>query len=128
MGENSIALPRMVVWLNDKLRVVRSESNVPGLGRMTLYRTAARWPRRKALRRALMADLGLKSLVPLNRTIERPHAVNEIVYRITVKDDDDPTTTFTRDARQKVNVNGNSFDLRVRPKSSKGARRTTPAK
>ena len=116
VGENSIALPRMVVWLNDKLRVVRSESNVPGLGRMTLYRTSRILAEKEGVAPALMADLGLKSLVPLNRAIERPHAVNEIVYRITVKDDDDPTTTFTRDARQKVeNVNGNTFDLRVRP-------------
>jgi Transglutaminase-like superfamily len=116
VGENTIALPRMVVWLDDKLRVVRSESNVPGLGRMTLYRTTRTLAEKEGVAPALMADLGLKSLIPLNRIIEKPHQASEIVYRITVKDDDDPTTTFARDGRQKVeNVNGNTFDLRVRP-------------
>jgi hypothetical protein len=116
VGENNIALPRLILWLNEKLRTVRSESNVPGLGRMTLYRTTRTLAEKEGAAPALMADLGLKSLVPLNRAIERPHEAREIVYRITVKDDDDPTTTFSRDGRQSVeNVQGNTFDLRVRP-------------
>jgi transglutaminase-like putative cysteine protease len=114
VGENSIALPRLAVWLDDKLRVVRQESTVP-LGRMTLYRTPRTLAEKEGVAPALMADLGLKSFIPLNRAVEHPHEVREIVYRITVKDDDDPTTTFARDGRQKVeNVNGNTFDLRVR--------------
>ncbi len=116
VGENTIALPRLVMWLDDKLLAVRSESNVPGLGRMTLYRTTRTLAEKEGAAPALMADLGLKSLIPLNRAIDRPHQAREIVYRITVKDDDDPTTTFARDGRQTVeNVQGNTFDLRVRP-------------
>src|SRR5262249_36135856 len=39
-----------------------------------------------------------------------------VVYRITVQGDDDPATTFARDARQQVrNVKGGSFELVVRP-------------
>ncbi len=105
----------MIIWLDDKWLAVRSESNVPGLGRMTLYRTTRAVAEKEGAAPALMADLGLKSLIPLNQAIDRPHEAREIVYRITIKDDDDPTTTFTQDARQKVeNVQGNTFDLRVR--------------
>jgi hypothetical protein len=115
VGDKSFPLPRMVVWLDDKLLAVRSESDVPGLGRMTLYRTTRAVAEKEGAAPALMADLGLKSLIPLNRAIERPHEASEIVYRITFKEDDDPTTTFAQDARQKVeNVQGNTFDLRVR--------------
>jgi transglutaminase-like putative cysteine protease len=104
------------MWLDDKLRVVRSETDAPGLGRMTLYRTTRALAEKEGAAPALMADLGLKSLIPLNRAIPRPHQASEILYRITVKDDDDPATIFTRDGRQQVeNINGNTFDLRVRP-------------
>lgn len=116
VGEHSIALPKMLLWLDDKRLVVRSESNVPGLGRMTLYRTSRTLAEKEGAAPALLADLGLKSFIPLDRIIERPHEASEIVYRIAVKDDDDPTTTFARDKRQSVeNVNGSTFDLRIRP-------------
>jgi hypothetical protein len=115
VGGNAIPLPRLVVWLDDKLRMVRSESDMPGMGRMTLYRTTRALAQKEGVAPALMADLGLRSLIPLDRAIARPHKVGEIVYRITVKDDDEPTTTFACDGRQTVeNVQGNTFDLRVR--------------
>lgn len=114
VGENAIALPRLVIWLDEKRQVVRQESNTP-LGLMTLYRTPRTLAEKEGVAPALMADFGLNSRIRLNRAIEHPYEAHEIVYRITVKDDDDPTTTFARDSRQKVeNVNGNTFDLRVR--------------
>jgi hypothetical protein len=116
VGETVIPLPRLTMWLDDKLCVVRSETDAPGLGHLTLYRTTRTVAEKEGAAPALMADLGLKSLIPLNRAIDRPHQAREIVYRITVKDDDDAKTTFARDARQKVeNVHGNTFDLHVRP-------------
>jgi hypothetical protein len=114
IGENTIALPRLIVWLDDKRQVVRQESNTP-LGLMTLYRTSRTLAEKEGVAPALMADFGLSSRIRLNRAIEHPNKTPEIVYRITVKDDDDPTTIFARDRRQKVeNVHGNTFDLRVR--------------
>jgi transglutaminase-like putative cysteine protease len=114
-GENTIALPRLTVWLDDKLRTVCSESDAPGLGRMSTYRTTRTLAEKEGAAPALMSDLGLNSIVRLNRAIERPHQAREIVYRITIKDDDDAKTTFTRDARQTVeNVHDNTFDLRIR--------------
>lgn len=114
IGENSIALPRLVVWLDDKRQVVRQESDTP-LGRMTLYRTPRTLAEKEGAAPQLMADFGLNSRIRLNRAIEDPYESREVVYRITVKDDDEPATTFARDKRQSVeNAHGNTFDLRVR--------------
>lgn len=115
-GDNTIALPRLTVWLDDKRREVCSESDTPGLGRMNTYRTTRTLAEKEGAAPALLADLGKNSFIRLNRAIERPEQADEIVYRITIKDDDDAATTFARDARQKVeNVHGNTFDLRIRP-------------
>jgi hypothetical protein len=114
IGENEMRLPRLIVWLDDKLQVVRQESDVPGLGRMTSYRTTRELAEKEGVAPALLADLGLKTLVPLDRRIPNAHEAGEVVYRITVKDDDDPGTLFTRDARQKIeNIKDNTFELRV---------------
>jgi hypothetical protein len=116
VDDKNYQLPPLIVWLDDNRRVVRSESKVPGLGGMTLYRTTRAIAEKEGAAPAQMADLGLNSLISLNREIDKPHEAREVVYRITVKDDDEPTTTFVRDARQKIeNVKGNTFDLRVRP-------------
>ncbi len=110
----TIALPRLTLWLDEKLQAVRQESNTP-LGHMTLYRTSRVLAEQEGVAPELMADFGLNSRIRLNRAIENPFSAREIVYRITVKDDDDPTTVFARDKRQSVeNANGNTFDLRVR--------------
>jgi hypothetical protein len=116
IGNTAVPLPLLIVWLDDKMQRVRSESEIPALGRITLYRTSRAVAEKEGAAPALMTDFGLKTIVPLSRVIERPHEAEEIVYRITVKEDDDAKTTFARDARQKVeNVHGNTFDLRVRP-------------
>jgi hypothetical protein len=109
-----ISLPRLTVWLDEKLQPVRQESNTP-LGRMTLYRTLRPLAQKEGAAPELMADFGLNSRIRLDRAIANPFEAREIVYRITVKDDDDPTTTFAHDKRQTVeNIHGNRFDLRVR--------------
>lgn len=116
IGGAAQQLPTLVVWLDEQRRRVRSESELPGLGHLVLYRTTRAVAEKEGAAPALMADLGLKSLIRLNRAIDRPNLAREIVYRITVKGDDDAKTTFARDARQKVeNVHGNTFDLRIRP-------------
>jgi transglutaminase-like putative cysteine protease len=115
-GEDVIPLPKLTVWLDDKRRVAVSESEMPGLGRMTTYRTTRTLAEKEGAAPEQMADLGKNSFIRLNRAIENPHRASEIVYRITIKDDEDAKTTFVRDGRQTVeNVHGNTFDLRIRP-------------
>jgi transglutaminase-like putative cysteine protease len=114
MGGVTIPLPPTTMWLDEKLQAVRQEANTP-LGRMTLYRTSRTLAEKEGAAPELMADFGLNSRIRLNKPIENSYQAREVVYRITVKDDDDPATTFARDKRQTVeNVHGNTFDLRVR--------------
>jgi hypothetical protein len=114
IGANLVALPKLVSWLDKEWEVVRSEMEVPGLGHVTLYRTSRPAAQEEGAAPALMPDFGLNNLVALNQAIDRPHDSREIVYRITVRDDDDPATVFARDDRQTVrNVKGNTFELRV---------------
>ncbi len=117
VGENTIQLPKLVSWLDKDWEVVRSELEMPGLGHITLYRTTRTAAEEEGAAPALMPDFGLNNLIPLNKAIERPYDSREIVYRVTVSDDDDPATVFARDDRQQVrNVKGNTFELRVTAK------------
>jgi hypothetical protein len=116
VGEQSIQLPRLVVWLDDKLQQVRSETEIPAAGRLTLYRTTRAVAVEEGVAPALLPDLGLNAMVRLDRPLSRPHEAREIIYRVTVAGDDDPGRTFSRDARQHVEgVEGDHFLLRVRP-------------
>jgi hypothetical protein len=116
IGDRLVPLPRLVLWLDEERRTVRQQMEMPGMGRLTLYRTTKPIAVGEAAAPALLPDLGLNALVSLDRAIERPHEAEEIVYRITVKDDDDPASTFVSDARQRVeNLKGNTFELHVRP-------------
>lgn len=109
----NLQFPTMVSWVDDAYLPVRSQLEAPGLGKMILYRTT----REAALGPATVAkltDIGIKQLVHVKKRIPRPYGTSAAVYRISVKDEDDPSSTFSRDDRQQVkNVRGNSFDLHV---------------
>jgi hypothetical protein len=114
VGGNAVQLPKLVSWLDDSREGVRSEMELPSLGKITLYRTTKAIAAEEGIAPALMPDLGLNSLIALNRAIARPLDAASIVYRVTVKGDDDPSTTFIRDARQQVSdASGASFTLTV---------------
>jgi Transglutaminase-like superfamily len=104
-------LPTMVLWLDKDYQVVRSQVEMPELGRLVLYRTDKAVAKRPVVGGRLAS---INSLVPINRRINRPYDVESAVYRITVKDDDDPASAFVQDARQQVkNVHGHTFELHV---------------
>jgi transglutaminase-like putative cysteine protease len=114
--QGPIPLPSMTSWLDGDLQPVRNETELPAIGTIVLYRTT-----REVAQAAgtgpgpRTTDIGLKSLVPLNRTIDRPYQTRSVVYRVTVKGDDEPSTTFARDGRQTIeNVRGNTFEVHVR--------------
>jgi hypothetical protein len=109
----SVQLPGLTTWLDKDLQPIRSEFQIPQFGRLVLYRC----DRDEALRRgeAAAKDIFKTSLVRINRPIDWPNETRSAVYRITVKDDDDPTTTFAQDNRQECkNVQANTFELHVR--------------
>jgi len=114
VGGNKVPLPRLVSWVDDDKQVLRSQMELPGLGQITLYRTSKEVALEEGAAPALLPDLGLTSLIALDRRIPQAHQASEVVYRITVKGTDDPATLFARDGRQQVrNVKGRTFELQV---------------
>jgi transglutaminase-like putative cysteine protease len=111
---DNVQLPAMVTWLGADLMPVRSQVEIPGLGLMTLYRTTREGVNASG-HMAQLADIGIGNFVRLKQRILQPYGTRQMVYRITVKGDTDPGTTFKQDARQQVKkVSGNSFELHVR--------------
>jgi hypothetical protein len=115
VGDNPIQLPRLVSWVDKDLQTVRSELELPGLGQLTLYRTTQKIAEEEGVAPHLLPDLGLGTLITLDRTISNVHQAKSVVYRITVKGEDDAVTTFAKDTRQDVKkVKLDTFDLTVR--------------
>jgi transglutaminase-like putative cysteine protease len=114
-GDNSVALPTMTTWLDNDLLPVRTQTEIPGLGTIVLYRTTRAVALRPSDSPSEIRDLLLTTLIPVNKAIPRPYETREVVYRITVKGDENPKTAFAQDERQKIiHVNGRTVDLRVR--------------
>jgi hypothetical protein len=112
IGEQAVPLPGMVVWLNKELTPVRSELDMQPLGKIVFYRTT------KAVATTenggAAPDIGLSSMIPLNKAIPRPHETRSAVYRITVKDEEKPASVLAQDARQKIeDISGKSFKLHI---------------
>jgi hypothetical protein len=113
LPEKSLPLPGLTTWLDNDLRPVRSECEIPQFGRLVLYRCS----REEALSpvQGTLPDIFTTSLIRINKTIPMPNETRSAVYRITVKEDEDPATTFVQDSRQECqNVRGNTFELHVR--------------
>jgi transglutaminase-like putative cysteine protease len=105
--------PGAVWWLNADFVPVRRQIEMEGLGTVILTRTTRA---SAAAGGARLADVGARSLVPLNRTIPPPHALRSVLYRVTLRGDANPGTALASDAHQEVrNVTGQTFELLVHP-------------
>jgi hypothetical protein len=114
IGDQPLRLPGVVRWLNKDLESVRFEFEMEPLGKIVFYRTTKAVATAKNTSANLSPDIGLKSMIRLNRAIPRPHETSSVIYRITVKDDDKPETALAQDARQKAeNIQGHTFELHV---------------
>jgi hypothetical protein len=110
-SDASVQLPTMVAWLDKDYQTVRSQVEMHGLGRLVLYRTDKSVAKRPVVGGRLAS---INSLVAINRRIPQPYDAESAIYRITVRDDDDPASAFVHDARQQLkNVHGHSFELHV---------------
>jgi transglutaminase-like putative cysteine protease len=113
--QGPIPLPSMTYWLDKDLQRVRSETELPAVGTIVLYRAPKQTAVAPAAGPGPKADIGLNSLVRLSRPIPRPSDSQSVVYRVTIKGDEEPGSAFAQDERQSVaNVRGNSVDLHVR--------------
>jgi Transglutaminase-like superfamily len=110
-----VQLPKLIAWIDKDYATARSEMDLPGLGKLTLYRTSMAAAKQEGAAPALLPDLGLSTLISLDKAVAHIHTRSQVVYRITIKDEDDPATTFSQDARQEVkNVQDGHFELQVR--------------
>ena len=122
---NPIPLPRQVLWLDKDFSIVRSETDMPGLGKITSYRTTEEVALQKGVAPELLPDLGLNNIIKLNKALKSPLSSKSAVYRITLPGETDPGTTFAGDNRQTVkNVKDDSFELHV--KSQRDAAEVDP--
>jgi hypothetical protein len=104
-----VQLPPMTTWLDQDLVPLKSKSEQPLLGTLEICRTT----RQNAQAQAQAGPELLQPLL-LNRAIAQPNATRSAMYRITIKGDDDPASTFVQDGRQQVEkIDTASFKLRV---------------
>jgi transglutaminase-like putative cysteine protease len=116
-----VQLPGTTLWLDKKLTMVRSQTQMEGMGQLELVRTTKTLALKKDKAGANITNIGTRQLISLNRRL--PNSPEEVVYRITLQEDKEPATSFARDDRQQVaNTKDKSFELRVkairRPESS----------
>ncbi len=109
--------PSEVWWLDERFVPVRRKFELEGLGAVILTRTTRETATAPAAPRQL-ADIGLKTLIPLNRALARPYASRSAVYRITLRGDRDPGSALARDDHQDIReLRGDTFELHVHPAS-----------
>ncbi|HWG43650.1 MAG TPA: transglutaminase family protein [Gemmataceae bacterium] len=105
----------VVWWLDDHFVPVRRQFELDGLGTVILTRTTREAAKAPATP-SRMADIGLKTLIPLNRAITRPYSTRSAVYRITLRGDREPASALARDDHQEIrHLKGDTFELHVHP-------------
>lgn len=110
----NVQLPGTSFWLDPELTVVRSQVEMPGLGKLIMVRSTKDIALTPVVP-AKITDIGLTQLISLNRPIAKVHDLDAAVYRITIPGDDEPASAIARDARQEVkNSKGKSFELVVK--------------
>jgi hypothetical protein len=126
-GQN-VQLPGVVWWLDGDFVPQRRQFEMDGLGTIVLTCTTREVATAPAPA-AKLPDLGLKTLIPLNRAIAKPYDTRAAVYRVTIRGDSEAATALARDAHQDVkNAKGETFDLQVHPvRHGDGAASSEPA-
>lgn len=117
--------PLLVSWLDENREVVRSETEIPGLGKIVLYRTT---------REQALAPIGgggkaaeVNQYVALRQRLLRPHETTQARYRIKIQGEQDIAGSFAEDLRQHVlSTSGNTFEIEVRKGPSAAAEQPGP--
>ncbi|HTU93057.1 MAG TPA: transglutaminase-like domain-containing protein [Gemmataceae bacterium] len=117
--------PPEVWWLDEHFVPVRRQFELEGLGTVVLTRTTQEAAKAAGTPRQL-TDIGLKTLIPLNRALTRPYSMRSAVYRITLRGDGDPGSAVARDDHQEISaLHGDTFELHVHPLTSRKRERRT---
>lgn len=105
-----IQLPSSTFWFDARYDLIRTETSMPGLGRLLMERTS----QADALRPCVGPDLGWKQSIALKQRLAASHDGAAAVYRIKVKDDN-PATVFAADERQTITpVGDGAIEVTVR--------------
>ncbi|MGF1578067.1 MAG: transglutaminase family protein [Gemmataceae bacterium] len=109
----TLQLPTLTVWLDAKGTPLRSETQVPGIGKMVQYRGT----KQLALRPGALArttDVILNQVIKLKRRLANPYKIRRAVYQIETKGLDNPTSAFMSSPIQTIkNAKGNTFEMHV---------------
>jgi len=96
-----VTLPASSFWFDAKYEVIRSETVMPGLGKLLLDRTT----RDIALQPCVGPDLGWRQAIELKTRLAAAHDGVAVAYRIKFKNEKEPLSVFARDDRQTINLN-----------------------
>jgi hypothetical protein len=103
--------PPLTVWLDKDLRAVRTQFELPGIGKLVVERSTEEVARKRGTN---LPDIMESQLIRLNRRLPDGYDTRDAVYRITIAGDKDAGSSFARDRRQKVkNAKGNTFELHI---------------
>jgi hypothetical protein len=96
-----VTLPASSFWFDAKYEMIRSETIMPGLGKLLLDRTT----RDVALQPCVGPDLGWRQAIELKTRLAAAHDGVAVAYRMRFKNDKDPLTVFSKDERQTLRLN-----------------------
>src|SRR5690606_8198864 len=94
----------------------RREIELPGLGVVVLTRSSRAGAAAPTAGATTLPDVGVNSLLPLERRLPHGHATRAAVYRVHLRGELNPSTALVQDDHQEVrNVRGSTFELHVHP-------------
>ncbi len=105
--------PVTVAWIDAEGERIKTETELPGVGRLTTLRTT----QAQAMVRGAKAvvDIGVNQLIRLRTPIPRSTEAREVVYRIRLKGVANPRTALAQDDRQEIRrLEGEEMELVVR--------------
>lgn len=118
-----IQLPSRIWWLDQAGVPVRKQYELAGVGNIILVRAGEKEAREPVANPARSPDIGINSLLPLDRRIVNPHRTRSVKFRITLKDAVDPSTALVQDEHQDITrIVGQVVEVVVHPVLDPAAR------
>lgn len=112
IGEQEVPLPGLAQWVTAEYQTSRSQLELPGMGVITLYRTTEDVAKQEATGPQILPDLGLQTLITLNKPLDNARTARQAVFRVTVKGDDNAAGAFAQDGRQSAQkASKDTFEL-----------------
>ncbi len=105
--------PATITWIDEQGERIKTETELPGLGKLTTLRTTQALAMIRDARATV--DIGVNQLVRLRTPIARPNETREVVYRLRLKGVTNPQTAIAQDDRQEIRkLEGEQMELVVR--------------